>query len=128
MKVLKPIVLRRLQDVDAGGNFTIHCDSVEDFLFVRSFFNTSSNNIAFKNIKPKTPNDPFLKRGDKDSFHQGLRFFIKYENLNELLKLREIFNTRGGKFDMYLIKKRGYNPFDEMFFTKLKEPIKVIKK
>ena len=128
MKKLNPISFKRLRETDVSGNFTINCDSVEDFLFVRSFFNTASNNITFKNIKRKTTDDPFLKAGDKASFHQSLKFIIRYENLQQLLKLREIFNVRGQKFDTYLIDKRKYNPLDDSFFTKLTEPIKIIKK
>jgi hypothetical protein len=46
------------------------------------------------------------------------RYIIKYESLNELLKLREIFNIRANKFDMYLIKKRGYDMFTTDFYQR----------
>jgi len=136
MKVLKPIAFRRLNAVDSGGNFTIKCETTSQFIQLQAFFETSKEYIRFKDLSevgktkqsrlsqvPYAPYFPLMICGDK-----RLKFIIKYENLNELLKLREIFDIRGGKFDMYLIDKRHYNPLDEKFFTKLTEPVKVIKK
>jgi hypothetical protein len=136
MKILKPIAFKRLRDTSTAGNFTIKCETNIQFIHVQGFFETSKDNIRFKDLLavgetkakrlsqvPYAPYFPLLISGDK-----RLRFVIKYENLNELLKLREIFNIRGGKFDMYLVEKRDYNPFNEKFFTRLTEPVKVIKK
>lgn len=136
MKILKPIAFKRLRDTNTAGNFTIKCETNIQFIHVQGFFETSKDNIKFKDLLevgkirqerlsqvPYAPYFPLLISGDK-----RLRFVIKYENLNELLKLREIFNIRGGKFDMYLIEKRNYDPFNEMFFTRLIEHVKVIKK
>lgn len=114
----KGIILTRLQAIPVKGNFTINCDSVEDFLFLRHFFDTDKNYIHFKNIRNIKEDREFLKVGKPETHSTDLRFFIKYESLNELLKLREIFNIRASKFDMYLIEKRKYNPFTKDFYAR----------
>lgn len=113
--------LRRLQQVAVKGNFTINCDTNEECHQIQRFFCTTKSYIKFKDLKNGNREKDF----EYNNFNK--KFIIKYENLQELLKLREIFNTRASKFDMYLIKKRGYNPFVESFFIKIIEPIKVIK-
>ena len=117
--------LRRLSDVPVKGSFALNCETNEQFIRLQTFFITSKDFVKFKDI----PNIPAWKYNNPESkfvlyaplFVCGdkrVKFFIKYESLNELLKLREIFNARGNKFDMYLIKKRGYDMFTPEFFEK----------
>lgn len=115
--------LTRLQDNQVKGSFALNCETNEQFIRLQTFFITSNDFVKFKSIpaigefKQKQwishIYTPLLVCGDK-----RLKFLIKYESLNELLKLREIFKARGNKFDMYLIKKRGYDMFTPEFFEK----------
>ena len=110
------ITLKRLKDAQVKGSFAIICDSVEDFLFLRLFFNSDKNYIKFKDIKAVDTTAKSLKPAK--NYNNDCKFYIKYESLIELLKLREIFNIRANKFDMYLIQKRKYNPFTDDFYIK----------
>jgi len=138
----KDIQLRRLQEVAVKGNFTINCDTLEQKVRVMRFFDTflytrkNHDYVYFKDIKNIIPENGrdgadetcvdidasvFLEIVDsqpKPKKKITHKFFIKYESLTELLKLREIFNIRAGKFDIHLIKKRGYNPFTEDFYKR----------
>lgn len=114
--------LTRLKQVPIKGNFTINCEDNLQFIMVQKFFCTSGEYIRFKNIhkileflcKKDTvlfPYIPLMVCGDKRT-----KFIIKYETLEELLKIREIFRVRSGRFDMELIKKRDYDPFTDDFY------------
>lgn len=118
------ITIKRLKDAQVKGSFSIICDDNEQFRMIQAFFETSKDFIKFKSIpdigKVKearlaqpiySPYFPLFIVGDT-----RLKFLIKYESLNELLKLREVFNIRANKFDMYLIKKRGYDMFTPNFY------------
>jgi len=119
--------LRRLQEIPITGTFTINCETNEYFCLVQSLFLTSHDYIRFKDIglipirqsrvSPSFPYIPLHICGDK-----RLKFKIKYESLNELLKLREVFQVRANKFDTYLIQKRGYDPFTNDFYAKCDDP------
>ena len=119
---MTPIKLRRLQDVAVKGNFTINCEDNLQFIMLQQFFCISSDNIRFKNvhkiptyicslIPSHFPFVPVMISGDTRT-----KFIIRYETLAELLKLRELFRVRSSKFDMYLIKKRGYNMLTTDFY------------
>ncbi len=118
------IKLRRLKDVKIKGNFTINCDTNDEFIKLQIFFCASGDYIKFKNIsKSKTYLDQLAQNYINIPFFPlyicgdtRTKFIIKYESLEELLKLREIFRVRSGKFDMYLIKKRGYDMFTNDFY------------
>ena len=114
--MIKDITVRRLSDISVKGNFTIHCETRDDAAIIRSIFRKNSDNIRFQDIKDR-PDVEF------DSFPLHMKFGIKYESLNELLKLREIFRTRGGRFDMFLIRKRGYDPFGDNFYERIADPV-----
>jgi hypothetical protein len=114
--MIKDIELRRLKDVKVKGNFTINCENVQQLLFLHKWFRTTKGQIKFKDITNK--NLPPLNHMSYMFTSNPYRYIIKYESLNELLKLREIFNVRASKFDMELIKKRNYNPFTEDFYSR----------
>ena len=120
------IKLKRLKDAQVKGSFAIICDNNNQFRHIQAFFETSKDYIRFKNIpsigeiKEKrlsqiiyAPYFPLFISNDK-----RVKFYIKYESLNELLKLREVFNIRANKFDIYLIKKRGYDMFKPDFYKR----------
>ena len=123
---MTPIKLRRLQDVAVKGNFTINCETSDEIHMLHDFFWTEKSAIKFKDIQhvpTKMPVDKIIHE-DKCTtvYTMGLKndpnrkFVIKFETLAELLKLRELFRVRSSKFDMYLIKKRGYNMFTTDFY------------
>lgn len=132
--MIKDITLRRLKDVEVKGKFTINCESSDYFDYVRSFFQTSLDQTTFRHAMLLQYN-----MGNMATQYnpcpvpalvfigpipiQSNRFYIHYESLHELLKLREIFCIRANKFDFRLIKKRKYNPFDKEFFNKIRDPI-----
>lgn len=128
---IKPI---RLKDFTIKGNFTIKCQCDEHFTMVQQFFGTTKDTIQFKqllNINPiesfknclSVPHTPLVIDDDKIT-----KFIIKYETIDELLKLREIFRVRASQFETRLMEKRKYNPFTNDFFSKLTEPIEKIYK
>jgi len=120
--------------VPVKGSFALNCENPDQFRMIQKFFETHNDFVRFKDIPsigerkyntlariPKVL-IPLVSKlqisiGD-DTIEKRVKFFIKYESLNELLKLREVFNARGNKFDMYLIKKRGYDMFTPEFFEK----------
>lgn len=117
--MISPIKLKRLKDAEVKGSFAIISDSVEDFLFLRLFFDTEKNYIWFKDIKKVDTKTRSLKEAEySQKAAMDCKFYIKYESLIELLKLREVFNIRANKFDMYLIKKRGYDMFKPDFYSR----------
>ena len=116
------IKLRRLMEVDPSGNFSVNCDTSEQFQSVQRFFNTNKDKLDFKELCEERPEPTNL---EPSSFP---KFTIHYNNLHELLKLREIFRIRASKFDMYLIEKRGYNPFNEKFAEIYYAPIVKVRK
>jgi hypothetical protein len=132
--MIKDITLRRLKDVKVKGKFTINCEYSDYFDYVRSFFQTSLDETTFRHAMLFQYNMgnvatqycpapvPSLVFNGPMPVHSN-RFYIHYESLHELLKLREIFRIRANKFDVYLIKKRGYNPFHEHFFDDLRDPV-----
>jgi hypothetical protein len=144
--MIKDITLRRLQEVNVKGSFSINCHNEEMYSHVLDFFYNpkATKVLRFKDIPAL---EAFHKRLEEDSKMNAFinkyvdpmkrvifpvitrsyadvrafppfKFTIKYETLNELLKLREIFNIRANKFDTYLIEKRGYNPFTADFYSK----------
>ena len=125
--MIKDITLRRLKDVAVKGNFSINCDSVEDFLSLRMFFNTNKDYISFKDIR-NVQSSSYSSNWAGGKPNTSCKFIIKYDTLNELLKLREIFRTRAGKFDMRLIKKRGYDPFTPDFYVETTKPVGKVRK
>ena len=117
------IQLRRLTEVPVTGAFALKCETPEQFKFLQSFFITFDDYVKFKDL----PEIGKHRAGigypiNFDANESRVKFFIKYESLNELLKLREVFNARGNKFDLYLIKKRGYNILLPDFFDKCADP------
>lgn len=122
------IKLQRLQDAVVKGNFTIKCDTSEQIHMLHDFFWTFKPYIRFKDItmalQKKKDNVVLNSNGTYGCkiITMGIvgdtnrRFIIKYENLEQLLKLREIFKIRANKFDMKLIEKRGYNMFTVDFY------------
>ena len=135
--MVEDIQLRRLKDVAVKGNFTINCHDEAMYMDVLGFLYNpkASQVIRFKDIPEIGRFQKQLKEDQERSLRETgwplltlgyayvrcrppFRFIIKYESLNELLKLREIFNIRASKFDTYLIEKRGYNPFTEDFFDR----------
>lgn len=119
--------LIKLKDYQVKGNFTIRCHDYEHYIKVLKFFNVSDAKgfVFFRdlnNTKSKTFIPPV---GDPP---KKLNFILKYESLNELLKLREIFGTRASQFETRLIEKRKYDPFTPDFFDKLSQPIIKIRK
>lgn len=114
--MIKDITVRRLNDISVKGNFTIHCETEADAILIRSVFKTTGDNIRFKDIK----DNPEV---DSSTLPLNMKFFIRFESLNELLKLRETFRARGSKFDMYLIRKRKYNPFENDFYKHCADPV-----
>ena len=133
------IPLNRLKDVQIKGNFTINCHDEAMYSKVLTFFYNpkATTKLKFKDIPALELFHEQLDRDNKESMEKtGLplltrayivagvapfKFIIKYESLHELLKLREIFGTRAGKFDTYLIEKRGYDPFDDKFYARCAE-------
>jgi hypothetical protein len=115
------IKIRRLKDAPVKGNFTINCENEKEFYNVKQFFNTTKDYIKFRDIKECIT--PYMDTPTYLLVENILKFTIKYESLNELLKLREVFNIRANKFDMYLINKRGYNPFTPDFYTRCADPV-----
>jgi len=119
--VIEKSGLRKLQEISVAGNFTFNCDTIEEFQNLRRFFCTHANVISFNDIhKPLSIFEPSQNHVPKD-----LKFVVRYNSLNQLLKLRETFRARGTRFDMYLIKKRkmGDDFFDENLYDKLLDPV-----
>ena len=112
------ITIKRLKDAQVKGNFTIKCENSEQIHMLHDFFWTLKPFIKFKDIKnvvqEKNNRNVLITCGLLSDPNR--KYIIKYESLNELLKLREIFNIRANKFDMYLIKKRGYDMFTPNFY------------
>lgn len=122
------ITIKRLKDAQVKGNFTIKCENSEQIHMLHDFFWTLKPFIKFKDIK-NVPQEKSNNRVQNANGTWGCilitcglfgdpnrKYIIKYESLNELLKLREVFNIRANKFDMYLIKKRGYDMFTPNFY------------
>lgn len=137
----------RLREIPIKGNFTIKSHTFDVYKFVMSFFYNrgAKQALYFKELNhlPSFQKEIEEYKQECEKSNQFFiiesfspvwtvkdkwKFIIRYESLNELLKLREIFNVRGNGFDTRLIEKRGYNPFTPDFFAKITEPIKVIKK
>lgn len=126
--MIKDIELRRLKDVKVRGCFTLKTRKWDDIDYVVQFFqmtHQSPDKIKFKELVKLNyvPVMGLLEPDPYPDFDMEWRLYIMYESLHELLKLREVFQIRANKFDMYLIEKRGYNPFDEHFFKKLRDPV-----
>ena len=91
------------------------------------FFDTKKDYISFKDIR-NVQSSSYSSNWTGGKPNTFCKFFIKYNTLNELLKLREIFRTRAGKFDMRLIKKREYNPFTPDFYLETTKPVGKVRK
>jgi hypothetical protein len=101
---IKP--LTRLKDMEIGGSFTINCENKEQLIMIQDFFKTKNLSIAFNKIA--IVKDKEYEKGKSSPLKtQKYKFVIKYNTIEELLKLRDIFEIRANKFDMSLNKKRN---------------------
>lgn len=107
--------LCKLKDVPITGNFSINCETHDQYIMLQNFFHTNNQSIAFSKINQVKNQKSITKESDSSR----LKFVIKYESFEELLRLRDIFMVRANKFDMYLIKKRKNGiVFDEEMLKK----------